>query len=99
MKIKVMADYDCAPLWWDGGDPGPVGSLQPEGLGLSPALCDELWAWASEYDATLVRDDPARSGFASATAERAFEDRGRHLAKRVAAELGLRAEVRYWRDA
>lgn len=98
MKIKVMADYNCAPLWRDGSDPDPVGNLRPEDLSIGPALCADLWAWASDYDATLVPHDPIRSGFASDLAEQAFDERGRCLAKRVAAELGERAEVRFWRD-
>ena len=96
MHIRVMPDYDCAPLW---RDEGKVGNLRPEELRLSDALCADLWNWASIYDATLVRDDPIESGFASDADERAFEEQGRRLTERVAAELGLAADVRYWRDA
>ena len=95
MQIRVMPDYDCAPLWWDQGE---VGNIRPEELGLSNGLCTELWAWAATFDATLVRDDPIKSGFDSDADERAFDERGRSLSKRVAAELGEEARVRYWRD-
>lgn len=98
MRIKVMADYECAPLWWDELNPERMGDIRPEALGLSEALCDDLWAWVGAYDATLVRHDPVRSGFPSQADERAFDERGRGLARRVAAELGHAARVRYWRD-
>jgi hypothetical protein len=96
MQIRVMPDYDCAPLWWDQAD--HVGDIQPEELGLSNDLCTDLWAWAAAYDATLVRSDPIKSGFVSPAAERAFEEQGRSLSNRVAGELGPEARVRYWRD-
>jgi hypothetical protein len=95
MHIRVMPDYDCAPLWWD---EGKVGNVRPEELRLSDDLCADLWAWAAAYDATFLRDDPIKSGFMSDTDERAFEEQGRRLTARVAAELGATAKVRYWRD-
>jgi len=94
MQIKVMADYDCPPLWWDKA-PRRVGPIMPEELGLPTELCADLLRWAEAYDATLVRDDPARSGFPSQEAEREFKDRGKVLALRVADALGGSATVRY----
>jgi hypothetical protein len=96
MKIKVMTDYECAPLWWD--EAGRIGDIKPEDLALSPQLVTELWAWAGTYDATLDHDDPRASGFASASDEQAFEEQGRLLASAVASELP-EWSVRYWRDA
>tara|TARA_A100001391_G_C5050246_1_gene273241 strand:+ start:425 stop:715 length:291 start_codon:yes stop_codon:yes gene_type:complete len=96
VKIKVMADYDCAPLWWD--DWEHVGDIRPEDIGLSRQLVADLWAWAGIYDATLDRDDPRASGFASKVEEQAFEEQGRLLSRSVASEL-VGCEVRYWRDA
>lgn len=96
MKIKVMTDYDCAPLWWD--DREQVGDVRPEDLGLSPQLVADLWSWASTYDATLDRDDPRASGFASEAEKQAFEEQGRLLSRAVASEL-VGWDVRYWRDA
>ncbi|WP_374414696.1 hypothetical protein [Novosphingobium colocasiae] len=96
MKIKVMTDYECAPLWWDEAE--RTGDIKPEDLGLSLHLCTELWAWAGTYDATMDRNDPRLSGFASASDEYAFEEQGRLLASAVASELP-EWSVRYWRDA
>lgn len=93
MKIKVMADYECWPLWWDGD--GLVDNVAPADLGLSDGLTADLCAWAAAYDATLDRDDPAASRFASSEEERSFHARGERLAARVAEELGPAATVRY----
>lgn len=95
MKIKVMADYDCPPLWWDKGSP-EVGPLDPRTLGLPANLVAALEAWAAAYDATLDRDDPAASGFPSAAAEQAFHEQGRRLAEQVGAVTG--GQVRYGLD-
>ncbi|WP_375187156.1 hypothetical protein [Sphingobium yanoikuyae] len=97
MQIKVMADYGCAPLWWDEGSPEKMGDIQPDSLGLSDGLCADLWAWSKDYDATLNVDDPSRSGFRSSADEQAFEERGRQLTERLAGELEPEAKVRYWR--
>ncbi|RYF20128.1 MAG: hypothetical protein EOO77_08670 [Oxalobacteraceae bacterium] len=93
MQIKVMPDYDCAPLWWDGGE--RVGNINPQDLPLSEGLVEALWAWAGEYDATLNTDDPVRSGFDDDAAARDFNDRGRSLSDRLAGELEG-ATVRFW---
>lgn len=89
-----MADYGCHALWWD-GEPGSIGNIAPATLGLSPALADALAAWAARFDATLDPENPAASGFASPEAERAFVAEGAELARRVAAELGPAAVVRF----
>ncbi|WP_175488018.1 hypothetical protein [Sphingomonas sp. NFR04] len=91
-----MTDYDCAPLWWD--DQERAGDIRPEDIGLSPQLVADLWSWAGIYDATLNRDDPRASGFASKADEQAFEEQGRLLSRAVASEL-IGWDVRYWRDA
>lgn len=93
MKIRLMADYECWPLWWDGD--GRVGNIAPADLGLSDGLSADLSAWASAYDATLNRDDPASSGFASSDDQQQFHAQGERLATRVADELGSNAAVRY----
>jgi hypothetical protein len=47
--IKVMADYECWPLW--NGD-----NLDPDSLPLSTYLREQLAAWAERYDETLLDD-------------------------------------------
>lgn len=97
MRIKVMADYGCHALWWDGDPAGRVGNLDPAALGLSPARVAALADWAAAFDATLDEADPAASAFPSAAAAAAFEAEGERLARCVAEELGPAAQVRFWR--
>jgi hypothetical protein len=93
-RLRVMPDYNSNPLWIYGGPPSfDVDNPAPEDLGLSTDLARELDAWAEEFDAILVRDDPARSAFSSPDAEAVFVARGRALARRVWEEIGDRYAV------
>ncbi|MCU7724307.1 hypothetical protein ODJ79_11325 [Actinoplanes sp. KI2] len=87
-----MPDYQSYPTWQPGADEYNV---DPETLPISKELADELNDWGDDYDATLVLDDPASSGFPDAAAEEAFADRGARLARRLAAELTGRYRVEY----
>ena len=91
-----MADYGCHALWWD-GEPDRIGNLDPATLGLSPGLVAALAGWAGRFDAILNAEDPAASCFPSPEAEAAFIAEGQALARRVAAELGPRAQLRFQR--
>jgi hypothetical protein len=93
MQIKVMADYECSPLWWD--QPDRVGNIRPEDIGLSQTLAADLWAWAAIFDAALNDEDPRFSDFKSQAEAIEFGERGRLLTARVAAELGSAAKVRF----
>lgn len=90
-RFKLMADYDCHPLW--GMVDPEIGDVDPASLPLSKELVADLAAWAAAYDATLDRDDPAASGFATPTAEAAFRAEGARLAGRLSAELGAGYEI------
>jgi hypothetical protein len=85
-RFRLMADYDCHPLW--GTSAAEIGDVDPASLPISAELVGDLARWAADFDATLDRDDPARSGFASAQAKAAFDARGAALAERLRAELG-----------
>jgi hypothetical protein len=82
-RVKVMADYDCHPLWTL--DEGRYGDFAPETLNLSPDLTRDLNAWAEAYTSSLNRDDPANSRWTEAQ-HRAHERAGRPLAVRLARE-------------
>lgn len=82
-SIKVMADYDCHPLW--ALDPGVVGNIAPEDLGLSEELSRDLNDWATAFNSFLDQDDPAHS-LASPEQQSAHEAQGRQLAIRLARE-------------
>ena len=85
-RLKLMADYDCHPLWGTTAD--EIGDIDPASLPISAALVADLAAWAGAFDATLDRDAPARSGFASSEAADAFRTEGARLAERLECELG-----------
>jgi hypothetical protein len=93
LRIKVMPDYRCWPLWHDGGEPG---NIDPADLPISPALAAALVAWADAFEADFDWDDPAASpGMAD---PEGFEAEGRRLTGLLAVELGPQYRVRYWRD-
>ncbi|OAI76939.1 hypothetical protein RSP799_19475 [Ralstonia solanacearum] len=85
-KIKVMADYQCHPLW----DPptGAYGDIDPSTLPITEGLKHKLINWAASFDETLDVADPANSGFKSIEVEAAFKARGIQLAEQLQKELG-----------
>lgn len=82
-RIKVMADYQCHPLW--SMDDGTAGNIVPDALGLSAQLTHDLNAWAAEFDASINPDDPTQDRWSPAQ-RMAHEARGHALAQRLAAE-------------
>jgi tetratricopeptide (TPR) repeat protein len=92
--IKLMADYQCYPLWWV--DPELVGNIDPAKLPLSQETLERLSNWASAYDATLNQDYPPDSGFASEEDAQAFEQEGINLCQQLRKELTPDYEVRYF---
>ena len=84
--IKLMADYDCFPLWGVAAD--DIGDIDPSSLPISKELTEDLLGWADGYDGILNRDDPAASGFSSPKAKQKFERTGSALAVRLREELG-----------
>jgi hypothetical protein len=56
IKIELMADYQCYPLWWI--EPDKVGNIDPKTLPLSQETLNRLekWADAYYYNETLLRD-------------------------------------------
>lgn len=94
MRLRLMPDYECFPLWEV--RPDGVRNVDPGELGMSQQLRSELHEWSATYDATLCRDDPASSGFASPEQERAFEETGRRLWQALRVELGDDVELSYF---
>ncbi|KAF1062276.1 hypothetical protein DX980_04660 [Burkholderia gladioli] len=85
-KLKVMADYQCHPLW--DMSPGMYGDVDPNTLPISPELRQQFADWARAFDETLDTSNPANSGFRSTEAEVAFKATGVALAERLQKELG-----------
>ncbi len=95
-KLRLMPDYECFPLWH--ADGLEFGDVDPSSLPISDVLRDELMGWAADYDLTLNRDDPARSGFKDDREEAEFIERGRSLAGRLRQELPQDWSVAYFYD-
>ncbi|ALM82209.1 hypothetical protein [Bordetella sp. N] len=85
-KIKVMADYQCHPLWER--SPGMYSDLDPNTLPISLELKQQFAEWAREFDETLDMSDPANSGFSNAEAAADFKAKGVQLAEQLQEELG-----------
>jgi hypothetical protein len=92
--VLVRADWQCWPTWTV-DETGTVDNPAPADLGLSAGLATDLIAWADAYDAIFDKEYPPDTAFPTPEAERAWVERGRALADRVAAELGAGTEVRY----
>jgi hypothetical protein len=84
--IKLMADYQCSPLWE--ASPGVIGNIDPGQLPISERLRRDLTEWADRYNSTLNHSDPAQSGFPNDSARAEFKHKGLELGERLKNELG-----------
>ncbi|MET9510397.1 hypothetical protein ABZX62_18380 [Streptomyces flavidovirens] len=94
-QVRLAADYDCHPVWVRGSD-GVRDNVAPGELPVDRRLAEDLERWGDTYDATLNRDDPVASGFPSPQDEAAFAERGAHLARELARQLGAAWRVTYY---
>ncbi len=90
-RIKLMADFDCYPLW----DMDDVGDIDPTELPLTEATIGRLLNWQKTYDGIIDWDDPASAAFASEQEKIAFEREGISLWQKVQKELGDDYQVFY----
>jgi aryl-alcohol dehydrogenase-like predicted oxidoreductase len=93
-KLKLMADYECHPLWeiFEDG----LENIDPNTLGLSRDLDESLDQWAREYDASLNTNDPLNSGFTSEEAENNFESEGKRLFEDLKEQLCSEWVITYY---
>jgi hypothetical protein len=80
-----MADYECYPLW---GSQDGSHNVNPFDLPIPGDLVNALLQWSDEYEATLNRSDPQKSGFADIAWAQAWLQAGAVLATRLR-EQGL----------
>jgi hypothetical protein len=93
--VKVMADYECDALWFDGED--RVGCFSSADFGLSWRLACALSGWSVAFDEKLTEaGEPSSEGVWSEADAAAHAAEGRDLAHQLAAELVAtgRAHVR-----
>lgn len=91
--LKLMADYDCHPLW---RVEEPMGDVDPTSLPIPRQLVASLHEWAATYDKTLDRANPIRSGFQDAESARAFDADGRRLWRELQQLLGPGYRILYF---
>lgn len=84
--IKLMADYDCHPLW--DMTCGEYGDISPCELPISKKLQSRISEWGAKYNETLDRDNPINSGFTSKEQEQEFKKEGAIIADCLKIELG-----------
>jgi hypothetical protein len=92
-RIKLMADYDCWPLWEAGDN---VGNIDPSSLPISEELHNRLLAWAEVYNKTLAPSYPPESGSKSPKEEEIFEQEGLSVRASLAKELGVDYKIIYF---
>jgi hypothetical protein len=75
--IRLMADYECYPLW------DQHGNVDPFDLTITLELANALLAWAEEYTETLDRSNPPASGFVDIRAAERWLRKGARLAAQL----------------
>jgi hypothetical protein len=92
MRIRVMADYKCWPLWRDEpGDDDP--NIDPATLPISNELVVAFNEWRERLDSSLNWEDPAGTKWPTKFWSD-FNGRGHLLAERLQQELSPAYEVR-----
>lgn len=81
-RLKLMADYDCWPLW----DLDSPGNVDPATLNLSEQLQSDLTAWSATYNNILNRDS-GKASFSSEEHELTFNQKGYNLLAALKREL------------
>jgi hypothetical protein len=85
--IRLMPDYFCHPLWWDG--PGDrVGNVDPSQLPLRAETRERLQRWAEWFESGYNDDDPSSMEAFTPEEEEAFDAEGRALLDLLRTELG-----------
>lgn len=95
-RIKLMAEYDSDPLWWEG--PEQVGPIEPATLPLSVETISRLLRWQEDYNARINWDDPASSRKFSPDELEVFEREGIEIWTRLREDLSPNYEVVYFSE-
>ena len=96
-RIKLMADYECWPLWGMHSD--EIGNIDPATLPLPARTVARLNAWAEAFDARLDPDDPARSTPVPSDEAERFEREGLALWSLLGEQLGPAFTIHYFSEA
>jgi hypothetical protein len=86
LDVRIAAEYDCHPTWLK-SQTGALANVSPRSLGISEHLARALERWATAFDATLDRDSPSESGFATKNERQIFSAWGEALAYLASYEM------------
>lgn len=93
MKIRILADYGCNPLWWN--ESHNIYNIKIEELPLSNSTKEALHQWALLFDSYLDWDDPSNTPDLSIEEIKRFESEGLRLWLLLINELGSNYQIRY----
>jgi hypothetical protein len=91
-SVRLAPEWGTDPLWVDGDNWG-VEETAAE-LALPADLVERIERWDEQYQDLYDPEDPAGSGFPDTAAETRWQERGRQLARELAAAVGPGIEVR-----
>src|SRR5580704_13813220 len=98
-QLKLMAEYECWPLWVRESELKISDNIHPAELPLDADTVQRLLNWAAAFDSTLNQDDPMSSGFPNPGACRAFEEEGERLWIQLRNHLQPDYEVRFQKSS
>ncbi|QIZ35896.1 hypothetical protein [Saccharopolyspora sp. ASAGF58] len=102
LSVRISAEWRTGPLWVTTSGDRFEDNAEPEDLaekfGVSVELVAELNEWDDEFQQIWDPADPASAEFPSEEAEVRWEERGRRLAEKLAAELGPTVRVSYYKE-
>jgi hypothetical protein len=92
VKIKLMPDYGCWPLWLE----EDLEDFDTEELAIQPETRFRLKRWAAVHDAMLNWDDPGNTPDWPPEVSHWFDQEGIALWRILREELGPEYEVSYY---
>lgn len=94
--ILIAPEVACNPLWADYDDGQPPDNVPWNDLPISPELGAAIDAWDLKLQNIYDFNDPASAAFRSEEDERAFDEEGRVLWRRLQDELRGWTTVSYF---
>jgi len=85
MKVKLMAEYDCSPIWIIKEDSIENPSINE--LVLSDDVKEKLLIWIELFEGTLNESYPPDSGFKDMDSLNDFEDKAQEIVNDLKSEL------------
>lgn len=90
MRIKIMPEYGCSPVWLVGE--GPSENVPVDALNVPDSIRESLAAWDATFQVTLDPEYPPDSGFDCEERRESYFAEGRRLVAELARHVG---DVRY----